>query len=83
MRTIISPSRAIQEAVHWALKGANPDIVLHMCMMMNRYVALYCMCLHKLKVAIVMVQAHFFLKGKQGNTILTSQEFTCVLIWFI
>ncbi|KAL6653905.1 hypothetical protein ACP70R_007370 [Stipagrostis hirtigluma subsp. patula] len=36
MRAIISPSTAIQEAVRWALKGANPDIVLHMRMMMNR-----------------------------------------------
>ncbi|XP_062198240.1 LOW QUALITY PROTEIN: uncharacterized protein LOC133900960 [Phragmites australis] len=36
MRTIVSPSWAVQEAVNWALKAANPDIVLHMRMMMNR-----------------------------------------------
>ncbi|KAL6890297.1 hypothetical protein ACP4OV_009060 [Aristida adscensionis] len=36
MRAVITPSNAVQEAVHWALKGADPDIVLHMRMMMNR-----------------------------------------------
>ncbi|KAK3118795.1 hypothetical protein QOZ80_9BG0708020 [Eleusine coracana subsp. coracana] len=36
MRAILSPSRAVQEAVQWTLKGADPDIVLHMRMMMNR-----------------------------------------------
>jgi len=37
MRTIISPSSTVQAAVNWALKGVNPDIVLHMRMMANRY----------------------------------------------
>ncbi|AQK49930.1 Rhamnogalacturonate lyase family protein [Zea mays] len=36
MRAIISPSSKVQEAVDWALKGVNPDIVLHMRMMANR-----------------------------------------------
>ncbi|XP_039776974.1 uncharacterized protein LOC120644411 isoform X3 [Panicum virgatum] len=36
MRTIISPSSTVQAAVNWALKGVNPDIVLHMRMMANR-----------------------------------------------
>ncbi|RCV38283.1 hypothetical protein SEVIR_8G137100v4 [Setaria viridis] len=36
MRAIISPSSTVQAAVNWALKGANPDIVLHMRMMANR-----------------------------------------------
>ncbi|GJN04388.1 hypothetical protein PR202_ga21935 [Eleusine coracana subsp. coracana] len=35
MRAILSPSTAVQEAVQWTLKGADPDIVLHMRMMMN------------------------------------------------
>jgi hypothetical protein len=37
MRVIISPSSTVQAAVNWALKGVNPDIVLHMRMMANRY----------------------------------------------
>lgn len=41
MRAIISPSSKVQEAVDWALKGVNPDIVLHMRMMANRYGALF------------------------------------------
>ncbi|CAN6381334.1 unnamed protein product [Urochloa humidicola] len=36
MRAIISPSSTVQAAVNWALKGVNPDIVLHMRMMANR-----------------------------------------------
>ncbi|WVZ51624.1 hypothetical protein U9M48_002751 [Paspalum notatum var. saurae] len=36
MRAIISPSSIIQAAVNWALKGVDPDIVLHMRMMANR-----------------------------------------------
>ncbi|OEL17195.1 hypothetical protein BAE44_0021787 [Dichanthelium oligosanthes] len=36
MRVIISPSSTVQAAVNWALKGVNPDIVLHMRMMANR-----------------------------------------------
>ncbi|KAL6890298.1 hypothetical protein ACP4OV_009061 [Aristida adscensionis] len=36
MRAIISPSRTIQEAVDWALKGADPDIALHMRMRTQR-----------------------------------------------
>ena len=41
MRAIISPSSKVQEAVDWALKGANPDIVLHTRMMANRYGTLF------------------------------------------
>ncbi|CAO2148991.1 unnamed protein product [Urochloa humidicola] len=36
MRAIISPSSTVQAAVNWVLKGANPDIVLHMRMLANR-----------------------------------------------
>ncbi|KAF8652225.1 hypothetical protein HU200_062860 [Digitaria exilis] len=36
MRAIVSPSRTVQEAVNWALKGVNPDIALHMRMMSSR-----------------------------------------------
>ncbi|RLM59147.1 uncharacterized protein C2845_PM18G07730 [Panicum miliaceum] len=36
MRAIISPSSTVKAAVNWALKGVNPDIVLHMRMMVNR-----------------------------------------------
>ncbi|XP_066335350.1 uncharacterized protein [Miscanthus floridulus] len=36
MRAIISPSSKVEKAVDWALKGANPDIVLHTRMMANR-----------------------------------------------
>ncbi|KAG2557825.1 hypothetical protein PVAP13_8NG221702 [Panicum virgatum] len=36
MRAIISPSSTVKAAVNWALKGVNPDIVLHMRMMANR-----------------------------------------------
>jgi hypothetical protein len=43
MRAIISPSGTVKAAVNWALKGVNPDVVLHMRMMANRYGALLCM----------------------------------------
>ena len=59
MRAIISPSRSVQEAVQWALKGADPDIVLHMRMMMNRYIELYLLSLHKLMVPVVIVHVLF------------------------
>ncbi|KAF0895077.1 hypothetical protein E2562_006787 [Oryza meyeriana var. granulata] len=36
MQVIISPSRTVEKAVQWALKGSSPDIVLHMRMMTNR-----------------------------------------------
>ncbi|XP_025828148.1 uncharacterized protein LOC112903149 isoform X2 [Panicum hallii] len=36
MRAIISPSGTVKAAVNWALKGVNPDVVLHMRMMANR-----------------------------------------------
>ncbi|KAM3285577.1 hypothetical protein P3S67_024376 [Capsicum chacoense] len=37
MRLLISPSENIQHAVNWALRGgADPDIALHMRMLMNR-----------------------------------------------
>ncbi|KAG6400668.1 hypothetical protein SASPL_137510 [Salvia splendens] len=39
MRILISPSRDVEKAVSWALSGGrDPDIVLHMRMMMNRSV---------------------------------------------
>ncbi|RCV38277.1 hypothetical protein SEVIR_8G136900v4 [Setaria viridis] len=36
LRAIVSPSRTVQEAVNWALKGVDPDIALHMRMMSSR-----------------------------------------------
>ncbi|CAL4981149.1 unnamed protein product [Urochloa decumbens] len=36
MRAIVSPSSTVQAAVNWALKGVNPDIVLHMRMLANK-----------------------------------------------
>jgi hypothetical protein len=41
MRAVILPTKAVQEAVNWALKGVDPDIVLHMRMMINRYAEPY------------------------------------------
>ncbi|KAL6541392.1 hypothetical protein OROGR_010878 [Orobanche gracilis] len=39
MRILISPSRDVERAVNWALnEGSDPDIALHMRMMMNRSV---------------------------------------------
>ncbi|KAL2505464.1 hypothetical protein Adt_21085 [Abeliophyllum distichum] len=39
MRVLISPSENVQRAVNWALNdGADPDIALHMRMLMNRSV---------------------------------------------
>ncbi|XWS30537.1 hypothetical protein CRYUN_Cryun24cG0126200 [Craigia yunnanensis] len=39
MRILISPSRDVEEAVNWVLAGGrNPDITLHMRMLMNRSV---------------------------------------------
>lgn len=39
MRALISPSKEVERAVNWALGGErDPDIVLHMRMMMNKYV---------------------------------------------
>lgn len=41
MRILISPSKDVETAVNWALGGGrDPDIALHMRMMMNRYVGL-------------------------------------------
>lgn len=38
MRILMSPSRDVEQAVNWALRGGrDPDIALHMRMMMNRY----------------------------------------------
>lgn len=38
MRFLISPSKDVEEAVNWVLSsGADPDITLHMRMLMNRY----------------------------------------------
>lgn len=36
MRIIISPSKAIQEAVNWVLQGEDPDVTLHMRMLTKR-----------------------------------------------
>lgn len=36
MRVIISPSQAVEEAVNLVLNGVDPDITLHMRMLMNR-----------------------------------------------
>lgn len=39
MRILISPSKDVEKAVNWALSGGRePDIVLHMRMMTNRYI---------------------------------------------
>ncbi|XXG78391.1 hypothetical protein AAC387_Pa08g2345 [Persea americana] len=38
MRVIISPSQAVEEAVNVVLNGVDPDITLHMRMLMNRSV---------------------------------------------
>lgn len=38
MRFLISPSKDVEEAVNWVLGGgSDPDITLHMRMLMNRY----------------------------------------------
>lgn len=38
MRVLISPSEDVEDAVNWVLKaGLDPDISLHMRMLMNRY----------------------------------------------
>ncbi|GKV26083.1 hypothetical protein SLEP1_g35437 [Rubroshorea leprosula] len=38
MRVLISPSKDVEEAVNWVLDGVGePDITLHMRMLMNRY----------------------------------------------
>lgn len=38
MRVLISPSKSVEEAVNWVLAGgADPDISLHMRMLMNKY----------------------------------------------
>lgn len=37
MRILMSPSKNVESAVNWALNGgSDPDIALHMRMMMNR-----------------------------------------------
>ncbi|XP_068336113.1 uncharacterized protein [Pyrus communis] len=38
MRVLITPSEDVQEAVNWVLGGAEPDISLHMRMLMNKSV---------------------------------------------
>ncbi|XP_050383927.1 uncharacterized protein LOC126800585 [Argentina anserina] len=38
MRVLISPSEDVEEAVNWVLGGVDPDISLHMRMLMNRSV---------------------------------------------
>ena len=39
MRVLISPSEDIKEAVNWVVgNGVDPDITLHMRMLMNRYI---------------------------------------------
>jgi hypothetical protein len=38
MRILISPSENVEEVVNWVLHdGVDPDISLHMRMLMNRY----------------------------------------------
>lgn len=38
MRFLVSPSSDVEEAVNWVLQGRqDPDITLHMRMLMNRY----------------------------------------------
>lgn len=38
MRVLISPSKDVEEAVNWVLgSGDDPDITLHMRMLMNKY----------------------------------------------
>lgn len=38
MRVLISPSKDVEEAVNWVIGGSeDPDITLHMRMLMNRY----------------------------------------------
>lgn len=37
MRVLISPSEDVEQAVNWVLGGVDPDISLHMRMLMNRY----------------------------------------------
>lgn len=38
MRVLISPSKSVEEAVNWVLgRGVDPDISLHMRMLMNKY----------------------------------------------
>lgn len=45
MRILMSPSRDVEQAVNWALSGKrDPDIALHMRMMMNRYHSLTIEC---------------------------------------
>ncbi|XP_010929599.1 uncharacterized protein [Elaeis guineensis] len=36
MHVIISPSQVVKEAVNWVIRGADPDIALHMRMLTNR-----------------------------------------------
>ena len=37
MRVLISPSDDVKAAVNWVLAGGDPDVSLHMRMLMNRY----------------------------------------------
>ena len=37
MRVLISPSEDVEETVNWVLRGVDPDISLHMRMLVNRY----------------------------------------------
>ena len=38
MRALVSPSKAIEEAVHWVLRGGKQvDVTLHARMMSNRF----------------------------------------------
>ena len=38
MRVLISPSKDVEEAINWVIGGgADPDMTLHMRMLMNRY----------------------------------------------
>lgn len=55
MRVLISPSKDVEEAVFSVLKsGADPDISLHMRMLMNRLVLLLNYCYFLLSTATIL-----------------------------
>lgn len=56
MRVVISPSQAIEEAVKGVLNGVDPDITLHMRMLMNRSIRATQAALNCIKKAIQSYQ---------------------------
>ncbi|ESW33682.1 hypothetical protein PHAVU_001G090000 [Phaseolus vulgaris] len=53
MRVLVSPSKDVEAAVNWAIGGGeNPDISLHMRMLMNRSIRAVQAALHCIKKAI-------------------------------